>query len=71
MFLHEQLAEWDWNPSMGVAFWHLKAWICQTLFNATLVYYDWSKPAVVQMDTNEFQARGHPHTKWLPHSLCQ
>ena len=47
-------AEWDWNPSMDVAFWHLKAWICQTLLNATLVYYDQSKAVVVQMDASKY-----------------
>ena len=52
--LHEQLDEWDWNPSMNTAFQHLKAWICQTLLNATLTYYDRSKPVIVQTDTSEY-----------------
>ena len=39
-FLWEQLAMWDWNPSIDAAFQHLKAWICQTLLKAILVYYD-------------------------------
>ena len=48
-FLH------DWNPSTDAAFQCLKAWICQTLLSATLAYYDWSKPVVVQMDTSEYR----------------
>ena len=48
MFLHEQLAKWDWNPLTDATFQHLKAWICQTLLNATLMYYDRSKPIIVQ-----------------------
>ena len=55
MFLHEQLAEWDWNPSTDAAFQHPKAWICQTLLIATPVFYNWSKPAVVQMDASEYR----------------
>ena len=54
LFLHEQLAKWDWNPSTDAAFQQLKAWICQTLFNATLAYYDRSKPVIVQMDASEY-----------------
>ena len=50
VFLQEQLAEWDWNPSTDAAFQCLKVWICQTLLKVTLAYYDWSKPMVVQMD---------------------
>ena len=66
MFLQEQLAEWDWNPSTDAAFQHLKAYICQTLLNATLAYYDWSMPVIVQMDTSEYRLganliqSGHP-----------
>ena len=54
MFLHEQLAEWDWNSSTDAVFQCLKAWICQTLVNATLVYYDRSKPVIVQMDASKY-----------------
>ena len=39
---------------MDAAFQHLKVWICQTLLNATLVYCDWSKPIIVQMDASEY-----------------
>ena len=53
-FLHEQLAEWDYNPSTDAAFQCLKAWICQTHLNATLAYYDRSKPVVVQMDASKY-----------------
>ena len=34
---------------MDAAFHHLKAWICQTLLNITLAYYDQSKLVIVQM----------------------
>ena len=54
MFLWDQNAEWDWNPSTNAAFQHLKAWICQTLLNTTLMYYDQSKPIIVQTDTIEY-----------------
>ena len=66
MFLHEQLAEWDWNPSTDAVFQHLKAWICQTLLNATLAYYDRSKPVIVQTDASKYGfgatliENGHP-----------
>ena len=53
-FLHEQLAEWDWNPSTDAAFQHLKAWIYQTLLNGTLAYYDRSKPFIVQTDATKY-----------------
>ena len=54
MFLHEQLAEWDWDPSTDAAFQHLKAWICQTLLNATLAYYARSKSVIVQTDASKY-----------------
>ena len=50
-FLCEQLAEWDWNHSTNAAFQYLKAWICLTLLNATLAYYE---PVVVQMDASDY-----------------
>ena len=53
-FLWEQLAEWDWNPSTDAAFQCLKAWIFQTLLSATLMYYDTSKPVIVQTDASEY-----------------
>ena len=53
MFLHEQLAEWDWNPSTDTAFQSLKAWIFQTLVNATLTYYDRTMPVTMQTDSSE------------------
>ena len=62
MFLYEQLAKWDWNPSTDAAFQCLKAWICQTLLSATLAYYDRSKPVVVQTDCSEY---------WLGSALIQ
>ena len=54
VFLCEQLAEWDWNPSTDIAFWCFKAWICQTLLNAPLSYYDQTKPVAVQTDASEY-----------------
>ena len=54
MFLHEQLARLDWDPLMDAAFHCLKAWTCQTLLNATLMYYDRSKPVIVQTDASEY-----------------
>ena len=54
MFLQEQLAKWDWNPSTDAAFQLLKDWICQTLLNATLAYYDRSNPVEVQMDASKY-----------------
>ena len=54
IFLSEQLAKWDWNSSTDAAFWCLKAWICQTLLSATLLYYDRSKSVVVQTDASEY-----------------
>ena len=44
MFLCEQLAKWDQNPLMDTAFKCLKAWICQTLLIATLMYCDRFQP---------------------------
>ena len=53
MFLHGQLTKRDWNPSTDAAFQHLKAWICQTLLNTTLMYYDRSKPVIEQSDASK------------------
>ena len=47
-------AEGDWNPLTDAVFQNLKAWICQTLLNTTLEYYDWSKCVIVQTDTSEY-----------------
>ena len=54
MFLWEQHAKWDWNPSMDAVFQCLKAWICQTFLNAILAYYDRSKAVIVQTDTRQY-----------------
>ena len=54
-FLQEQLSQWDWNPSTDAAFQCLKAWICQTLLKVTLVYYDRTKPVMIQTDASEFR----------------
>ena len=68
IFLYKQLAKWHWNPSMDAAFQCLKAWICQTLLNTTLKYYDRSKPIIAQMDASEYGLgatliqTGHPTT---------
>ena len=53
VFLREQLAKGDWNPSTDT-FQHLKAWIYQTLLKVTLAYYDWSQPVVVQVNASEY-----------------
>ena len=53
MLLWEQLSQLDWNPSPDTAFKYLKAWICQTLLNATLMYHDRSKPIMVQIDASK------------------
>ena len=68
-FLWKQLAKWDWNPLMDAAFHHLKAWICQTLLIATLVYYDRDKPIMVKWMW--VWARGYPVTKQVTHSIHQ
>ena len=54
IFICEQHAEWDWNPSTDAALQYLKAWICQALLSATLVYYDRSKPVSVQTDASKY-----------------
>ena len=54
MYLLEQLAKWDWNPSIDAAFECLKPWICQTLLITTIVYYDWSKLVITQTDASEY-----------------
>ena len=55
MLLQKQLDKWDWNPLTDAAFQCLKAWICQTLLNATLVYYTRSKPVIVPTDASEYK----------------
>ena len=55
MLLQEQLAEWDWNPLMDAAFQHHKTWICQTLLNTTIMYYDRYKPGIVQTDASKYR----------------
>ena len=37
-FLHEQISQWDWNPSTDNSFQKLKQWICNTLLKTTLAY---------------------------------
>ena len=54
MYLQEQTAEWDQNPLSDAAFQCLKAWICQTLLNTRLAYYDWAKPVIVQTVAREY-----------------
>ena len=54
-FLCEHLAEWDWKPSMDSAFQHLKACICKTLLNATLMYYDRFKSVIVQTEACKYR----------------
>ena len=53
-FLREQILNWDWNPSTDIAFQKLKQWICKTLLNTTLAYFDLTKPVVIQTDASEY-----------------
>ena len=53
-FLREQISSWDWNPSTDIAFQKLKHWICKTLLNTTLAYFDRTKPVVIQTDASEY-----------------
>ena len=53
-FLREQISSWDWNPSTDIAFQKLKQWICKTLLNTTLTYFDCIKPVVIQTDASEY-----------------
>ena len=53
-FLREQISSWDWNPSTDIAFQKLKQWICKTLLNTTLAYFDCTKPVVIQTDASEY-----------------
>ena len=53
-FLREQVSHWDWNPSTDIAFQKLKQWICKTLLNTTLTYFDSTKPVVIQTDASEY-----------------
>ena len=39
---------------MGTGFQHLKAWICHTLLNPTLMYYTRTRPVIVQTDASEY-----------------
>ena len=53
-FLREQISSWDWNPSTDIALQILKQWICKTLLNTTLAYFDHTKPVVKQTDASEY-----------------
>ena len=53
-FLHEQVTNWDWNPSTNQSFHHLKSHICNTLLKTTLSYYDRTQPLVLQTDTSKY-----------------
>ena len=35
-------------------FKNLKQWICKTLLNTTLTYFDGTKPVVIQTDASEY-----------------
>ena len=45
---------WDWNPSTDVIFQKLKQWVCKTLLNTTLAYFDHTKPVVIQTDASGY-----------------
>ena len=53
-FLHEQVTNWDWNPSTDQSFHHLKSHICNTLLRTTLAYYDHTHPLVLQTNASEY-----------------
>ena len=53
-FLHEQISQWDWNPSTDNSFQKLKQWICNTLLKTTLIYYDRDQHLTVHMDISEY-----------------
>ena len=53
-FLREQILHWDWNSSTDATFQKLKQWICKTLLNTTLTYFDHTKPVVIQTDASEY-----------------
>ena len=53
-FLREQISSWDWNPSTDIVFQNLKQWICKTLLNTALTYFDHTKPVVIQTDASEY-----------------
>ena len=42
------------EPLMDATFQCLQSWICQTLLNAILAYYDRSKPVIVQTYASEY-----------------
>ena len=52
-FLREQILYWDWNPSTDAIFHKLKQWICNTLLKTTLLYFDCTKPMVIQTDASD------------------
>ena len=53
-FSGEQISHWDWNPSTNVTFQKHKQWICKTLINTSLAYFDCTKPVVIQTDASEY-----------------
>ena len=53
-FLREQVTNWDWNPSTNQAFNSLKSWISNMLLKTTLMYYDHTKPLILQTDASEY-----------------
>ena len=53
-FLRKQILHWVWNPSTDATFQTLKQWICNTLLKTTLVYFDYTKPVVIQTDASEY-----------------
>ena len=53
-FLHEQISQWDWNPSTDNSFQKLKQWICNTFLKTTLAYYDRHQPLTVHTDASEY-----------------
>ena len=69
-FLREQISSWDWNPSTDIAFQKLKQWICKTLLNTTLTYFDRTKPVVIQTDASEYGLWRSPPSGWQTNCFC-
>ena len=59
-FLRELISHWNWNPSTDATFQKLKQWICKTLLNTTLTYFDCTKPVVIQTDASEYGPEADP-----------
>ena len=64
--LHEQLVEWDSNPSTDAAFQHLKSSIYSILLKITHVYYERNQPVIIWTDAREYGLGKGPITNGCP-----